>query len=104
MTRSLKKGPFVDEHLRKKVEQMKAAGHPDMLACLLDEPDHEPRPARRDYYNKVFALVEKGAPEVPVFALSPYCHSYHVAPFTPALLATPAPVPSSQFLLAGYTL
>lgn len=25
MTRSLKKGPFVDEHLRKKVEQMKAA-------------------------------------------------------------------------------
>jgi hypothetical protein len=47
--------------------QMKAVGHGNMPACLLDEPDHEPRPQRINWYNKMFALVEKGAPEVPLY-------------------------------------
>ncbi len=60
-------GRYLCDVLRQFHGQMKAAGHPDMLACLMDEPDHEPRPTRRDYYNRVFALVEKGAPEVPLY-------------------------------------
>jgi hypothetical protein len=47
--------------------QMKAVGHGNMPACLLDEPDHEPRPQRINWYNKMFALVEKGAPDVPLY-------------------------------------
>jgi hypothetical protein len=50
-------------------QQMKAIGHGDMPVCLLDEPDHEPRPQRRDFYQKVYAMVEKGAPEVPTYGV-----------------------------------
>lgn len=46
---------------------MKAVGHGNMPACLLDEPDHEPRPQRINWYNKMFALVEQGAPDVPLY-------------------------------------
>lgn len=60
-------GEYLCDALKQFHEQMKAAGHPDVLACLLDEPDHEPRPARRDWYNRMFSLVEKGAPEVPLY-------------------------------------
>ncbi len=60
-------GTLLCQALRQFHEQAAAVGHPDLLACLLDEPDHEPRPARRDYYNKVFALVEKSAPDVPLY-------------------------------------
>jgi hypothetical protein len=60
-------GELLCQTLKQFHEQAAAVGHPDLLACLMDEPDHEPRPARRDYYNKMFALVEKGAPEVPLY-------------------------------------
>lgn len=60
-------GKYLCQVLQQFHAQAKAVGHADLLACLLDEPDHEPRPARRDWYNKMFALVEKGAPEVPLY-------------------------------------
>jgi hypothetical protein len=60
-------GEYLCDALRQFHEQMKAVGHENLLACLLDEPDHEPRPERRDWYNRMFALVEKGAPEVPLY-------------------------------------
>ncbi|MCZ7646482.1 MAG: hypothetical protein M5U26_14560 [Planctomycetota bacterium] len=65
--------PPFGEHLCEILKQFhaatKAVGHGDMKACLLDEPDHEPRPERRDYYNKVFAMAEKGAPDVPLYGV-----------------------------------
>ncbi len=60
-------GTLLCDVMKQYHEQMKAVGHGNMPACLLDEPDHEPRPQRINWYNKMFALVEKGAPEVPLY-------------------------------------
>mgnify|MGYP000017645829 CR=1 FL=1 len=60
-------GKYLCQTLKQFHEQAKAVGHPDLLACLLDEPDHVPRPERRDWYNRMFKIVEEGAPEVPLY-------------------------------------
>lgn len=60
-------GDYLCQALKQFHEQMAAVGHGNLPACLLDEPDHKPRPERIDWYNKMFALVEKGAPEVPLY-------------------------------------
>lgn len=60
-------GDYLVQAMKQFHEQMKAVGHADLTACLLDEPDHEPRPQRRDFYLKMFEMVEKGAPEVPLY-------------------------------------
>lgn len=62
-------GKYLCETLKQFHAQMKAVGHGDMKVCILDEPDHEPRPQRRDFYIKVFEMVEKGAPEVPTYGV-----------------------------------
>lgn len=49
--------------------QMKACGHEDLLAVILDEPDHRPRPERLEWYNKTYEMVEKGVPELPTFGV-----------------------------------
>jgi hypothetical protein len=64
--------PFGDhlcEVLRQFHQSMKEVGHPRLAACILDEPDHEPRPARRDFYLKVYDMVEKGVPELPTYGV-----------------------------------
>lgn len=42
--------------------QMKACDHENILAVMLDEPDHRPRPERLNWYNKTYQMVEKGVP------------------------------------------
>jgi hypothetical protein len=57
------------EAVRQFHQQMKAIGHADLPVCLMDEPDHEPRPQRLEFYLKVYDMVEKGAPEVPTYGV-----------------------------------
>ena len=61
MARSLKKGPFVDPSLQKKVEKMaqggREAGHPDLVAALDDHAGHG-RASRFHVHNgKLFMPV-----------------------------------------------
>jgi hypothetical protein len=60
-------GKILCDVLKQYHAQMKAVGHGNMPVCLLDEPDHEPRPTRMNWYNKMYELVEKGAPEVQTY-------------------------------------
>ncbi|MCX5777280.1 MAG: hypothetical protein NTX32_06625 [Candidatus Firestonebacteria bacterium] len=60
-------GKLLCDLLKQYHAQMKEVGHGDLPVCLLDEPDHEPRPTRMKWYNQMYALVEKGAPEIPTY-------------------------------------
>jgi hypothetical protein len=60
---------YLCQTLRQFHQQMKECGHGDTLAVILDEPDHEPRPQRRNFYLKVYDMVEKGVPELPTYGV-----------------------------------
>lgn len=50
-------------------DQMEQAGHGSILAAILDEPDHKPRPERLDWYNRIFSMMEASVPELQTFGV-----------------------------------
>ena len=61
MTRSLKKGPFCDEHLMKKVEALNASGNTDVIKTLSSSSNIFNR-----FFGHTFA-VHNGKEHVPVY-------------------------------------
>ena len=60
---------YLSQTLKQFYDQMKSCGHENILAVILDEPDHRPRPERLNWYNKVFSIVEKQVPELQTFGV-----------------------------------
>jgi hypothetical protein len=60
---------YLCETLKQFQKQMKEVGHGDLPVCLLDEPDHEPRPQRIDYYNKIVSMVEHRVPDLKLYGV-----------------------------------
>lgn len=50
-------------------DQMRDAGHGNILSVILDEPDHKPGPERLDWYNDVYSIVEKNIPDLPTMGV-----------------------------------
>ncbi len=60
---------YLSQTLKQFYDQMKSCGHENILAVILDEPDHRPRPERLNWYNKVFSIVEKQVSELQTFGV-----------------------------------
>jgi hypothetical protein len=61
------------EFLRRWSEVLNSIGHGNLAACLLDEPDHQPRPERMNFYNRIFRMAEEGTPETKLYGV--YYHA-----------------------------
>jgi hypothetical protein len=60
---------YLCDFMRQWHEALKSVGHEKLAACLLDEPDHRPRPERMDFYNRIFEMVERNVPEVTLYGV-----------------------------------
>ena len=60
MSRSLKKGPFIDAHLMKKIEGMNQINEKKVLRNLVSSVDHPPRLCRAHHRRAQRAEVYSG--------------------------------------------